>query len=110
MDAFKITVKSPALMTGVTAEINNKAVTMSTQTRRKYESDEMKAAPDADGKIEVDVHVRGRKDAGVTIIVENVTLDCELFKLEKTIGSQPSEGSTRYELRDKKITAQCPED
>lgn len=104
---YKITVSSPALLTGVTADLNNKVVEMETTNRKKYESDEVKRDTDSSGRIEIDIHVRGRQGAKVTIKVENVTKDQEILSVESTIGSQRGVVSTRYEIKDKKVASKC---
>jgi hypothetical protein len=105
---YIITVTSRAILTGVTASLNNKSVEMIPQPgRRKYASGEVKRESDSQGKIEIDVHIRGRKDSSVTIKVENVTEEQEIFSDTGIIGSQSGSAETRYEVQDKKVLSKC---
>lgn len=105
---YKITVSSPAMLTGVTADLNNEPVIMkSSPGRTKFESDEVSRESDQENQIELDVHVRGRQHAGVTIQLTNVTQNVDIFEEEGVIGEQDGVVKTRYEINDKKINSKC---
>ncbi len=75
--------------------------------RRKYISEEVKRDADPQDKIEIDVHIRGRMDSSVTITVENITREEEIFSETGIIGSQPKSSGTRYEVIDEKVRSKC---
>ncbi len=80
---------------------------MSTDDMLEFSSEEIELDEDDDGKIEIDVHIRGRKGALVTIVVTNETTEEEVFKKSGKIGSQREIRDTRYEVKDKKVKSKC---
>ena len=107
MCKYLLTVSSPAVLTGTTASINNNPIRIKRKSSRKYAAKNIKAEVDGNGKIELDLHVRGRKDSGVTIKMKNLTTKKEIFSESGVIGSQSGSRPTEYNIKDKKINAKC---
>ncbi len=103
---YQITVTSPSLLSGATASLNNLAVRMIEISPRKFQSDEVERESDGENKIEIDVHARGKKFAGVTVKVKNVTSSKEIFNKSGIFGSDGNP-STQYNFIDEKVDSTC---
>jgi len=106
MCKYVVTVSSPANLTGVTASLNNIPLKMETTTQRKFASAEKEFSDPPNGEIEIDIHVRGRRNAGITITVTNSTADEDIFVKKDVIGKGQS-ADTRYDITDKVVKSKC---
>lgn len=103
---YTVKASSPAALSSMKAFLNGQAVPVKRIGPNSFAGSKA-VATNGSGQLQLDVDVRGRRKAGVTIVVTNDTQKKQIDKEGGAIGEPPHTPETAYKIQNKLIQSQC---